>query len=152
MSVDSQARSTHALFRIVGLSTGLAFGGMVGTLFAVKAGPEGITFHVTPPAVIAFLLSGTIAWFYWQLVERMAAGPAPDQRRKRFKLFSIGLVVVGIISFLYPLKFIPEEKRRDVFIGLTLAIGCITGVGFVMMKVKRFLEADQQQAEEQEQK
>ena len=80
----------------------------------------------------------------------MAFGAAPEQRRKRFILFSIGLAVVGVVSFLYPLKFVPAEKRRDVAVGLSLAIACITGVGCVMFKVKRFLDADEQQTEEEE--
>jgi hypothetical protein len=58
------------------------------------------------------------------------------------------MVVVGILTFLYPIKFIPAEKRGDVMIGLSLAIGCIAGVAFVMSRVRRFLEADQKQAEE----
>jgi hypothetical protein len=60
-------------------------------------------------------------------------------------------VLVGVVSFLYPMKFIPGEKRRDVFIGLALAIGCIGGVGFVMWKVRNFLEADLKHSEEEDQ-
>lgn len=130
----------------------MAFGAMVASLFAVKPIPNGLGFELTAGAVIAFVLAGTVAWFYWRMIERMASGNAPEQKRKRFKLFSAGLAVVGIVSFLYPLKFVPEEKRADVFIGLSLAIGCITGVGFVMWHVKKFLEADQRQAEEDQRK
>jgi uncharacterized iron-regulated membrane protein len=140
-------QGSRTLFRIVGFSTALAFGAMVGSLFAVKSLPSGLSFELTPAAVIAFIVAGIVAWFYWRMVERMAAGQAPQQRRRRFALFSIALLAVGIVSFLYPLKFIPREKRGDVFIGLALAAGCITGVGFVMWKVRRFLEADQKQTE-----
>ena len=57
-------------------------------------------------------------------------------------------MLVGVISFLYPLKFIPPEKRWDVFVGLSLAIACIGGVATVMWKVKKFLDADAKRAEE----
>ena len=149
--MEQQKPSRNNLLRIVGFSTALAFGAMVGSLFAVKSMPDGLTFQLTPAAVIAFFVAGVVAWFYWRLIERMAAGQAVEQRRRRFVLFSVGLAIVGIISFLYPLKFIPAEKRRDVAIGLSLAIGCITGVGVVMWKVRRFLEADQREAEQHDQ-
>ena len=125
---------------------------MVASLFAVKPVRNGLSFEVTVGAVVAFVLAGAVAWFYWRMVERLASGNAPEQRRKRFKLFSFGLAVVGVVSFLYPLKFVPAEKRVDVFIGLSLAIACIAGVGFVMWHVKKFLEADQRQAEEEQHK
>jgi len=149
MGNEAPARGSHTLFRIVGFCTAMAFGAMVGSLFAVRSMPDGLTFQLTAGAVIAFFGAGFVAWFYWRLVEKMASGQAPEQRRRRFILFSAGLLVVGIISFLYPLKFIPAEKRRDVFIGLVLAVGCIAGVGFVMWHVKKFLDADQRQAEEE---
>jgi hypothetical protein len=85
---------------------------------------------------------------YWRMVERMALEKAPASRKKKFVVFSIGLMLVGIVSFLYPLKFIPAEKRQDVFIGLALAIGCIAGVAAVMWKVRSFLEADLKDSED----
>ena len=81
---------------------------------------------------------------------RMAGSQVPQQRRKKFIAFSIGLVLVGIISFLYPLKFIAAEKRKDVFIGLALAMAVLSGVGFVMWKVRGFLEADLKRTEQEE--
>jgi uncharacterized oligopeptide transporter (OPT) family protein len=149
--VDEQdEKSTRSLFRIVGFSTAMGFGAMVGSLFAVEAVPAGLTLRLTTPAVIAFLIAAVVAWFYWRLVERMASGHAPEQRRRRFVLFSAGLGVVGVICFLYPLKFIPPEKRKDVFIGLALAITVLSGVGYVMWHVKKFLDADQKTTEEQD--
>ena len=146
-SNDSVAGSNSTLFHIAGLGSSLGFGAMVASLFAVRAGAAGIAFEFTVPAVLAFLVSGTLAWFYWRLVARMAAEKAPEQRRKKFLIFSAGLLLVGVVAFLYPLKFIPAEKRKDVFIGLSLAVGCLTGVGLVMLKVRKFLEADLKESE-----
>lgn len=149
----SEAHSTggpKAIFRIAGVGASLAFGAMVATLFALKPVPDGLTFVLNVPTVVAFVVAAFVAWMYWRMVERMALEKAPAQRKKKFIVFSVGLVLVGIISFLYPMKFIPEEKRRDVFIGLTLAICCIIGVGLVMWKVRNFLEADLKQSEEED--
>jgi hypothetical protein len=151
MADQPQDNSTRTLFRIAGLGTALAFGAMVGSLFAVRSMPNGLTFDITPAVIIAFFVAAVIAWFYWRMVARLAGSSAPELQRKRFVLFSIAMVVVGILSFLYPIKFIPPEKRRDVTIGLTLAIACITGVGVVMWRVRKFLEADQKRAEDDEQ-
>ncbi len=136
------------MLRIAGLSASLAFGAMVASLFAVKATPHGFTFEMNLAAVLAFLAAGVFAWFYWRMVARLATDKAPRQGNKKFIVFSLGLMLVGIVSFLYPLKFIPAEKRWDVFVGLTLAFGCIAGIGFVMWKVKRFLDADLKKSEE----
>src|SRR6266576_2759424 len=120
---------TSGLFRIVGVGASLAFGAMVASLFALKSANGGLTFELNAGAVISFVAAAALGWFYWRMVARMAAEKAPQQRKKKkFVVFSVGLVLVGIVSFLYPLKFIPAEKRKDVFIGLTLATCCIVGV------------------------
>jgi heme/copper-type cytochrome/quinol oxidase subunit 3 len=143
-----QSTGSSTLFRIAGVGASLAFGVMVASLFALKSAPDGFSFELNVITVIAFLAAATAAWFYWRLIARMAVDRAPERRKKKFVAFSIGLVLVGLISFLYPLKFIAAEKRKDVFVGLAMAAGCILGVGFVMMKVKRFLDADLKKSEE----
>jgi nicotinamide riboside transporter PnuC len=151
MNDEQTSGGTSALFRIAGIGASLAFGIMVASLFALKSGPTGLTFELNAATIVSFLIAGAFAWFYWRMVARMAGARAPEQKKKKFIAFSLGLVLVGIISFLYPLKFIPEEKRKDVFIGLTLALCCIAGVGFVMWKVKKFLDADLKRSEEEDQ-
>lgn len=142
--------SPKTLFRIAGAGASLAFGAMVATLFALEPTPAGLMFVLNASAVVAFVIAAFFAWMYWRMVERMALEKVPASRKKKFIVFSIGLVLVGIVSFLYPMKFIPPEKRRDVFIGLALAVGCIFGVGVVMWKVRNFLEADLKKSEEDE--
>jgi hypothetical protein len=144
------AMDSSGLFRIAGVGASVAFGAMVGSLFAVKATAEGLMFELNLAAVLAFVVAGIFAWFYWRLVARMATDKAPQQRRKKFIVFSVGLILVGLVSFLYPLKFVPAEKRWDVFVGLSLAAACITGVGLVMWRVKRFLDADLKRSEEKQ--
>jgi hypothetical protein len=144
------AMDSSGLFRIAGVGASVAFGAMVGSLFAVKATAEGLMFELNLAAVLAFVVAGIFAWFYWRLVARMATDKAPQQRRKKFIVFSVGLILVGMVSFLYPLKFVPAEKRWDVFVGLSLAAACITGVGLVMWRVKRFLDADLKRSEEKQ--
>ena len=137
------------MFRIAGVGASLAFGAMVASLFALKPVPDGLSFELNAGVVISFIAAAAFAWLYWRMVTRMAADKAPEQRKKKFIVFSMGLVLVGIVSFLYPVKFIPAEKRQDVIIVLALAIGCVTGVGLVMWKVKRFLDADLRRSEEE---
>ena len=148
MEHEPNSRKTSAIFHIAGLGASLAFGAMVATLFALRSVPDGFGFEINLATVLAFVAAASLAWFYWRLVERMATDRAPEQRRKKFLLFSAGLVLVGIVSFLYPLKFIPAEKRFDVFFGLALAVVCISGIGFVMWRVKKFLDADLKKSEE----
>jgi len=140
--------SPKTLFRIAGAGASLAFGAMVGTLFALEPTPAGLLFVLNTSAVVAFIIAALFAWMYWRMVERMALEKAPALRKKKFIVFSLGLVLVGIVSFLYPMKFIAPEKRHDVFIGLALAVAVLTGVGVVMWRVRNFLEADLKRSEE----
>lgn len=150
VSANQSTNGTNTLFRIAGVGASLAFGAMVASLFALKPLRDGFSFELNGATVIAFFVAAAFAWSYWRLVARMAVEKAPAQRRKKFIIFSAGIIVVGVVSFLYPLKFIPTEKRFDVFVGLTLAMACLCGIGFVMWKVKRFLDADLKKAEEQD--
>lgn len=150
MKNHDSAASNSTLFYIAGFGSALAFGAMIATLFAVSSGPSGLAFEMNLSAALAFVVAAPLAWFYWRLVARMASEKAPELRRKKFLVFSAGLLLVGVLAFLYPLKFIPPEKRKDVFIGLALAIGCLTGVGLVMLKVRKFLEADLKESESEE--
>lgn len=144
----AEKSNTSALFNIASYGAALAFGVMVATLFALERTPNGLSFRLNVGAVVSFLVAAPVAWFYWRLIARMATERAPEQRRKKFIVFSVGLLLIGVMAFLYPLKFVPPEKRKDVFIGLALAFGCIGGVGLVMLKVRKFLEADLKHSEE----
>jgi Na+/melibiose symporter-like transporter len=146
--MKTEEKGMPAIFRIAGAGASLAFGAMIASLFATRHTTHGFVFEINIWAVIAFLVSAPVAWFYWRLIASMASDPnAQQQGRKKFIVFSVGLLVVGMLAFLYPLKFVPPEKRKDVFIGLALAFTVLTGVGFVMLKVRRFLEADLKRSE-----
>jgi hypothetical protein len=144
----AEKSNTSALFNIASYGAALAFGVLVATLFALERTPHGLSFKLNAAAVISFLVAAPVTFFYWRLIARMATERAPEQRRKKFIVFSVGLLLIGVMAFLYPLKFVPPEKRKDVFIGLALAFGCIGGVGLVMLKVRKFLEADLKHSEE----
>lgn len=124
---------------------------MVASLFALDHGPAGFSFRLNALTVIAFVVAAVAAWYYWKLVARLASEKAPAQRRKKFIVFSAGLVLVGAIGFFYPMKFIAPEKRTDVFIGLALAFGVLSGVALVMRKVIKFLESDLKRSEQEDQ-
>ena len=146
---SAEKSNTSALFNLASYGAAVAFGVMVATLFALERTPHGLSFKLNAGAVISFLVAAPVAFFYWRLIARMATERAPEQRRKKFIVFSIGLLLIGVMAFLYPLKFVPAEKRKDVFIGLALAFGCIGGVGVVMLKVRKFLEADLKSSEDE---
>ena len=147
---SAEKSNTSALFNSAGSGAALAFGAMVATLFALERTSHGLTFRLNAAAIISFLVAAPVAWFYWRLIARMTTERAPEQRRQKFIVYSIGLLLIGVMAFLYPLKFVPKEKRKDVFIGLALAFGCIGGVGLVMLKVRKFLEADLKSSEEKD--
>jgi hypothetical protein len=56
------------------------------------------------------------------------------------------------VSFLYPIQFVPAEKRWDVLVGLFLAVLILSGIGFVLWRIRNFLEADLKRSEDEEQR
>lgn len=150
MKKEAKPVSNSTLFRIAGWGASLAFGTMIATLFALKIRPAGVSFELNFWVVISFFVAAAAGWFYWRMVARLAVGGAVKDQKRKFQLFSLGLILMGVVGFLFPLKFIPAEKRMDVFVGLALALSCIFGVGVVMWKVKRFLDADLQRSEDEE--
>ena len=150
MKKEAKPVSNSTLFRIAGFGASLAFGTMIATLFALKIQPTGVSFELNIWVVISFFMAATAGWLYWRMVARLAVGGAAKDQKRKFQIFSLGLILLGVVGFLFPLKFIPPEKRMDVFIGLSLALACILGVGLVMWRVKKFLDADLKRSEDGE--
>jgi hypothetical protein len=51
-------------------------------------------------------------------------------------------MLLAILSFLYPIRFIPAARRTDVLIGLALAVLVLGTIGYIIHTMVRWLEQD----------
>jgi hypothetical protein len=55
---------------------------------------------------------------------------------------SAAVMVLAILAFLYPIRFIPAAKRTDVVIGLSLAVLVLGTIGYIIHTMVRWLEQE----------
>ena len=135
---DSESRSSRDFFKIASVGTALGFGAAAASAASLRSSPTGFSFQVTAGTFVAFAIGGAVALIYWKLV-------ASNSKAARRGSFLLALAGVGL--FLYPLRFVPAGNLHDLIIGLILATGALSIAGFLLWRVKRFLDMDSQQAD-----
>ena len=136
---DSESRSSRDFYRIASLGTALGFGAAAASTASLRSSPVGFSFQLSPATFIAFAVGAAVGLIYWKLV-------ASNSKAARRASFLIALAGVGL--FLYPLRFVPAGNLHDLIIGLILAACALSIVGFLLWRVKRFLDTDSQQSGE----
>jgi hypothetical protein len=126
---------------LVMAASALGLGGMLASLTFLDKGPHGFEFHWSPLALPAFALGIVLSSAYWWIVFRMTArsgrlGPG------FLTSASAGVMVLAILAFLYPIRFIPAAKRTDVVIGLSLAVLVLGTIGYIIHTMVRWLEQE----------
>jgi hypothetical protein len=135
---DSESKSSRDFFRIAAACTALGFGAAAASAASLRSSPTGFSFQITAGTFIAFAIGAAVALLYWKLV----ASNSKSARRS-----SVLLALAGVGLFLYPLRFVPAGNLHDLMIGLILATCALSIVGFLLWRVKRFLDTDSQQAD-----
>jgi hypothetical protein len=135
---DSESRSSRDFFKIASISTALGFGAAAGSAASLRSSPVGFSFQITVVTFVAFAIGAAIALVYWRLV----ASNSKSARRA-----SLLIALAGVGLFLYPLRFVPAGNLHDLAMGLILATCALSIVGFLLWRVKRFLDTDSQQAD-----
>lgn len=128
---------------VVILASALGMGTLLASLIVLEPTDHGFEFKWTIYAPVGFVVGALLAWAYWRLVFRLALRNAdPKQSARRLKQAVIGLLALGVLAFLYPLRFVAEERRTDVLIGLGAAIVALSGVGWMIRTVVVMLESE----------
>ncbi len=138
METETETRNDRDLIRVVKLGSAVAYGCLLAVIqgLTLQAGQYHFTFSVV--TIIAFAVGAAVAWYFWSaFFSRHSA-----KRRRSIVLGIAALGLIGIVGFLSPLRFVPSERWPDIFIGLSLAAFVLSGIGFVLWKLKRFLDAD----------
>jgi FtsH-binding integral membrane protein len=127
------SRSTRDFLRIASASTALAFGCVAASMASLRGSAAGYSFEITVWTFVAFAVGALVAWWYWRLV-------AKNPRAARRASWLLALAGVGL--FLYPLRYAQSDKLLEVAEGLGLAFCALAIVGWLLWRVKRFLDKD----------
>lgn len=140
---DPAALEQPFLRRVIALSTGLAFAGMLASLAVVDLGGAGkliLRWHWG--AVPLTGLGLWLGWRFWGLLWAAESDPSPAGRRRLLR-FSLGLAVMAMVSFAYPMRFIQAERRNEVFLGLGLAILVLSAIGWLIWKLIQWVNENE---------
>jgi len=136
--------------RLVTAASAAGMGGVVGSLATVRQGPHGFEFHWTALAIPGFVAGALIACLYWAMIFRFSARAGSQRGRRWIAVASVLLMGLAVGAFLYPIRFIPEQKRGEVIIGLAAAVTVLGGIGYLIHTIVGWLEQDDAEAAEQE--
>ena len=129
------ATDDRPVFRIIIYSLSLAFSVLVASLETMRSAGNGFTMVVSWKTVLVFAAAASC---FLACFRGIFLSP---NRRYRGRLLAV-VVGVGLISFLYPLRFVPNQKFGAILIGLAIALAVLTTVGFMLYTAGKFFESD----------
>jgi hypothetical protein len=133
MLAQADASLSRAFFKIVVGSTALGLGFLAAAIEAVGRDVGGFTFQASAGTFVAFALGMAAGLYFWKVAVRslwaVRAGSAL-------------LVLAGFGGFLYPLRFVPNDKMAEIGIGLGFAVCALSCGAFMLWRMKRFFDED----------
>jgi hypothetical protein len=141
MPSQAEARNERDLLRIAAYSTALAFGAMFGTIQSYHRDASGFSFQISCWTLAAALIGAVVGFFYWKLVAFSARRDA--SLLFRGASFLLLLAVVG--ALLSPLRFLSAETLNDVTQGLVVGVVALSLLGFILWRIRGFLNRDSSQ-------
>jgi hypothetical protein len=140
--VNPEDGGDRELLRVMVLGTSLASGAMASSLEALHAGPTGFYFTLSWRTGVVFVCGAALVLWVWKVV--LNETDTPRQRLARRVAKGL-LVLSAAAAFLYPLRFVPKSKLPEIAIGLGMAACALSIVGYLLLRVRRFLEADERE-------
>jgi hypothetical protein len=133
-------RNTSDLIRLASFATAVGFGFGAASIQALRKTSGGLSFEFSAMTGVAFVIGAAIAIGFWRLLATSLNSDKPNTKALRAAV--AGLIVMAVAGFLYPLRFVAEEKYADLWIGLGLAVMVLALVGTVFWHLVRLLNKD----------
>lgn len=138
--------ATDSLFvRLISLATAIGFASMLGSLACMSRGPNGrFVIGWSSWALLLGAIGFVAGLQFWRLLWRAEAeqDPARPLRRKLIR-YSVGLGLLAFGCFVYPIRFVDPVRRREVFLGLIMAIVVLTFVGWLIFQAIRWVSSNE---------
>ncbi|MDB6055762.1 MAG: hypothetical protein JWN25_3285 [Verrucomicrobiales bacterium] len=142
MKASNIDRNTKDLFIIVRWGTAVAFGALFATLQALRIDSHALSLHFSAMTALTFVLGTGATLYLWRFLLRGSSSSS-----KKMMVAVRVLIAVGVVTFIYPLRFLPREKMLDISKGLAFAVLVLSGVGYMMYRVAKALNADARENE-----
>ncbi len=149
MTMHKPTKDEQDFVRVVKVSTALGLGAMAAFLFSLKQVHPSIVLEFGVGTVLSSVITGVLSWlfcgvlFRTQFDEGDTAQSAAVKNRRMVRwviYFLVISVLVGAGVFLYSLKDVSAEGRRDVLIGTAMAVVVLTMGGVLIHKSVLFFE------------
>jgi hypothetical protein len=138
--MTTQAENDRLLNNIIVFGFSMAYGLVVASLQALRRTPTGFAIELSGWTVVALLLGSTVMVPFFHLI-------VYSQRRILRRAALALVVLVGLGAFFYPMRVVPREKFRAVFIGLAVAAGALSVLAVLLLVLRRFFEREERQNE-----
>lgn len=146
---------------VVKAASALGLGLMAAFLYSLKQVHPSIRLEITFGTGVVFLVTAVFTWLFCRVLfkgEFTEEGlpRAPGQRKKQVARWIIVFLslstLITIAAFVYSLKDIAAESRRDVIQGTVIAFVVLAGGGLLIHKAVKFFEEQDKASLEQQQR
>ena len=135
-AVATSENNDQLLSGIIVYGFSLAFGLLIASLEALRPTTIGFTIQFSWSTVVALLVGAAIMMPFFHAIVY--------SRRKYLRRAALAFVVViGLGAFLYPMRVVPAEKLRAVFVGLAVAVGALSVMATFLFLLHRFFEKEE---------
>ena len=149
MNPHKPTKDEQDFVRVVKIATALGMGVMAAFLYSLKQVHPSIRLELTFGSAVTFIVTAVFSWIFCAVLFRGefdvgdSAHTAAIRKRRvaRWILFFVtvsGLATAG--AFLYSLKDVSAESRREVIEGTGLAALVLTVGGYLIHQAVRFFE------------
>jgi Na+-transporting methylmalonyl-CoA/oxaloacetate decarboxylase gamma subunit len=142
---DTSQGNLRGLLRIAAFSTAIGFGSVAGSLYSLRQSPSGLTFVFTVGTLVAFAVGAVAGWLYWRVLDRMivrANTPGSPKKLSRFLLLNVAAGFMGLLAFLYPIRFVQRERLREVLEGMGAAFLVLAILAVALWRVIKFFNSE----------
>jgi Na+/proline symporter len=117
---------------------------------AVLAGLLASLKQVNPSIVLRFSIATIIAFVGGAVLTPLFLRVVMHGSKKRRAILVIAAAIVSVLTyFLFGIENTSQENRMDVTIGTAIAVTVLSFVAWILWRLSRFLESDQQQNRDQ---
>lgn len=149
MDQHKHIKDQRDFVRVVQVGTAVALGVMAAFLYSLKQVHPSIRLEFTIGTVAAFLATAAFSWIFCGVLfkgefDEGEAVQSAEIKKRRVVRWTFFFIVVSSLStggaFLYSLKDVSSENRREVIEGAGFAVVVLTIGGFFIHKAVRFFE------------
>jgi hypothetical protein len=134
-TMEAERATDRLLSRIIIYGFALAFGLIAASLEALRPGPNGFTLRISGWTLVALFLAAAAMLLCFHVIVY--------SRRKLPRRAALTLVTgLGLAAFFYPLRMVPQEKFRPIFIGLGVAVLALSFLATMLFLLYRYFERE----------